>query len=362
MRNEQPGRCKAVNDIFHPVAWLFWLAAAALPALLTRNPLYLLLHLLATGATYGALQARAPQAQAWGIFLRAGLFLVALSIPLNALVVHAGNVVIARLPAAWPVIGGQITLEALLYGLSSGLSLLALLLIFATFNLGLDQSRLLRLTPKPLYTIGVVAAIAVTFVPQMLIALQEIRDVQRLRGFRARGLRDWGPLFLPLLTTGLERAIQLAESMEARGFSRVQAVHSPWRLLILRLALIVALALLLIGLFARSYWPAAQDWAPFLIGAGGALLAALFWWQGRQIQRTRYRRWVWRRRDTLLSLACLGVVCVTALFWLLSRMTLLYYPYPPYSPWPSFNPWLGLALAVLITPALLAPAKKGTTA
>ncbi len=34
-------------DTYHPVAWLVWLLAAALPALTTRNPLYLGLALLA---------------------------------------------------------------------------------------------------------------------------------------------------------------------------------------------------------------------------------------------------------------------------------------------------------------------------
>ncbi len=358
MRNELCPRRARVNETFHPIAWLLWLTAAALPAMLTRNPLYLLLLLLATAASYGVLQRRTPQGQAWGVFLRAGLFLVALSLPLNALVVHAGNLVLLRLPAAWPVVGGNITLEAVLYGLSSGLNLLSLLLIFATFNLGLDQSRLLRLIPKPFYTVGVVAAIAVTFVPQMLISLQEIREVQRLRGFRARGLRDAGPLLLPLLTTGLERAIQLAESMEARGFSRVQMADAPRRALTLRLALILALGLLLIGLLARSYWPSARGWAPLLTAAGLLLLACLFWWQGRQIQRTRYRRWVWRRRDTWLGLACFVVLSVTSALWLTNRVALLYYPYPPYSPWPSFQPLLGAALALLIAPALLIPARR----
>ena len=340
-----------MNETFHPIAWLLWLTAAALPAMLTRNPLYLLLLLLATAAVYGTLQRRTPSAQAWGVFLRAGLFLVAFSVPFNALMVHAGNLVLLRLPAAWPIVGGNITLEALLYGLSSGLNLLALLLIFAAFNLGLDQSRLLRLIPKPFYTVGVVAAIAVTFVPQMLTALQEIRDVQRLRGFRPRGLRDMGPLFLPLLTTGLERAIQLAESMEARGFSSTQTRLSGRAVLGLRLALIVSLALLLVGQFAASYWPTARAWAPLLSGAGLLLLAYLFWRQGRQIQRTRYRRWVWRRRDTWLSLACLVTLSVTGTLWWTSRIGLLYYPYPPYSPWPSFHPVLGAVLALLIAPS-----------
>ena len=146
--------------------------------------------------------------------------------------------------------------------------------------------------------------------------------------------------------------------MEARGFSSTQANVTARRVLVLRLALIVSLALLLVGLFARSYWPSARSWAPLLTGAGLLLLSYLFWWQGQQIQRTRYRRWVWRRRDTWLSLACLVVLIVTGALWLTNRVSLLYYPYPPYSPWPSFQPLLGAALALLIAPALLMPPRR----
>ncbi len=344
-----------MNEIFHPVAWLAWAAAAVLLALLTRNPLYMILLLATAVTTYRILQRRSTHGQPWGLFLRIGLLLVAVSAPLNALMAHAGRIVLWRLPESWPLVGGNITGEALLYGLSGGLNLLALLLIFAVFNLGLDQGQLLRLAPKPFYAVGVTTAIAITFTPQMLRALQEIGDVQRLRGHRARGLRSLGPLILPLLTTGLERAIQLAESMEARGFSRVQAGMAPHRLFLARLGLLAALALVLAGLFVRSYWPAGRTWGTLAAGAGFLLLALLFWQQGRQIERTHYRRWLWRRRDLWLSAASGAALAITIGVWLTDRALLVYYPYPPFSPWPLFHPVLGLAALLLIAPALLIP-------
>src|SRR5512142_1525892 len=119
--------------VFHPVAWLFWVVAAALPPLLTRNPLYLSLSLLASWITYTALARRSPGAQPWGSFVRFGAMLWLLTIPFTMLTVHFGNLVLFSLPTGWPVIGGPITGEALLFGLSSGLSIVALLLAFAAF-------------------------------------------------------------------------------------------------------------------------------------------------------------------------------------------------------------------------------------
>nr|MDQ3045238.1 energy-coupling factor transporter transmembrane protein EcfT [Chloroflexota bacterium] len=41
---------------------------------------------------------------------------------------------------------------------------------------------------------------------------------QSARGFRARGMRGWTPLLVPLISGGMERALTLAEVLESRGF------------------------------------------------------------------------------------------------------------------------------------------------
>ena len=215
------------TDTFHPFAWLAWLAAAALPALSTRNPLYLSLTLLAVAVVYAALGRRSPLAQSWGAFVRFSVMLWLLSIPFTALTSHYGTIVLFRLPAAWPIIGGPITLEAMLYGLTGGLALVTLLLIFAAFNVAVDQARLLRMTPGFIHGAGVVTGIAVAFVPQMVTSWQAIREAQQVRGHKVRGVRDVLPLVMPLLVTALERAMQLAESMEARVRRAGRACQQP---------------------------------------------------------------------------------------------------------------------------------------
>jgi len=342
---------------YHPVTWLLWLLAAALAALLTRNPLYLTLLLLASGVTYLALERRSPTARSWGAFVKLGFVLLLFAVPSNALTAHHGRLVLFRLPESWPVIGGPITGEAMLYGLTSGLSLLTLLLIFATFNSAVDQARLLRLTPPYLHQAGVITAIALAFVPQMMIAAREIREAQRIRGHRFRGLRDLLPLFMPLLTTGLERAIELAESMEARGFGGAPAAPSRRRTLY-RMGTLAALLALASGAFGYAYFPARRMPSVGLMAAASAGLLLIFWAQGRGVQRSRYRHWHWRQRDTVVSLVSGGVALALLAVWLARREALLYYPYPPLSPWPDFQPLLGLALALLAAPGILLPAQE----
>ena len=341
------------GESFHPLAWCAWLLAAALPALSTRNPLYLVLTLMAAAVTYLALGRRSPLARSWGAFVRFGAFLWLLTIPFAALTAHHGTLVLIRLPTSWPVIGGPVTGEALLYGLTSGLSLITLLLVFATFNVAVDQARLLRMTPGFVYQAGVITAIAVAFVPQMVASWQAIREAQQVRGHRVRGLRDLLPLIMPLLITALERAMQLAESMEARGFGGQALAGSTTRRITGQLALLIGLGALGAGFAGLGFWPNRQGIIVGLFVGGTGLMAWTFWDQGRRVRRSRYQRWYWGRHDRAL----LGVSLVAAgawvLAWLFRGDWLFFYPYPPYTPWPTFQPALGIAVLALILPGLL---------
>ncbi len=347
-----------MSDNYHPATWLVWTLAAATVAVMTTNPLYVTLLALAAGVNYVAIGQRSPLAQSWGAFLKLGMLIWAVTIPLNALMVHTGRYILFTLPAGWPLIGGKITLEGVAYGLVKGLDLIVVLIVFAAFNSAVDQARLLRRMPAFLYLVSMVASIALAFVPQMFAVSKEIREAQRLRGHRFRGLRDLLPLLLPLLTTGMERAIQLAESMEARGFGGNIAPASPRRELLYKLLTLLGLLGLLFGVFAISYWKG-QGWlGPAITGVAAALLILVFWLQGRRVTRTRYRRDQMTRRDPIIIalslLALAGIVTAR----LLDRTALFYYPYPPYPIWPAFNPLVGAAYLLFVAPALLAAHRK----
>ncbi len=272
----------------HALAWLIWACSAAVLALMTRNPLYLALIALAAWLTYIVVGQRSHQAGRWRGLLKVGLLIWALTIPFNVLMIHQGAHVLGRLPKQWPLVGGNITLEAVVYGLVSGFSLWTLLLIFAAFNMAADASQLLRFMPASFYQIGTIASIALTFVPQMLASAQEIREAQQIRGHRFRGWRDLLPLFVPLLTTSLERAIQLAESMESRGYGG-SAIASPQRKLTRQQGSVLGgLALALCGLLARAYWPQRAYIGHILIVVASLMLIGALRAMGRQVPRSRY--------------------------------------------------------------------------
>jgi energy-coupling factor transport system permease protein len=341
------------DEALHPVAWTAWLVAAALPPLTTRNPLYLALTLLVAGINFSVLGQGNATARGWASLVRFGATLWLLTIPFTMLTNHHGDIVLFTLPESWPVIGGPITLESLLYGLTGGLAIIGLLLIFSAFNLAVDQARLLRMAPAFAYQAGVVTAIAVAFVPQMASSWQDIREAQQVRGHRFHGLRDLLPLIMPLLVTALERAMQLAESMEARGFGGTTVAISPRDRTITQTMMLAGLASLGIGLGVIGFLPQLRALGAVLTAFGVLLLMGGFWQQGRTVHRTTYRRWVWGRRDRIVLAVGLTSALIWLAAWILRGEWLFYYPYPPYSPWPTFHPVLGLAIVLLAVPAFL---------
>ena len=341
--------------MFHTWSWVAWLVAAVVPAFTVRNPLYLALVLGAAWIVYAALGRTTPTGSSWGGFVKLGTFLLALTIPFNALSMHLGQIVLFRLPQSWPIIGGPITLEAVIGGAVNGLALLTILIVFASFNAVVDHYQLLRATPAFLFQAGVIVSIAVTFVPQMVLSAKEIRQAQRIRGHRFRGIRDLVPLVIPLLANALERAIQLAETMEARGFGSTVNPLSHRQALWSQLGTLIALLGLLSGLSILAFLPERSGWGWMLVTLAVAGMLALLWFQGRRVRRTRYRRPRWHTRDTAVVIANMAVLAVMVVARLLVPETLYYSPYPPDPLYPPFHPLVGGVLLLLALPALLAP-------
>jgi energy-coupling factor transport system permease protein len=372
---------------YHTRTWLLWLLAAALAAGSTRNPAYLAIILVAARVVDSAVragQAAIPTSEE-GYKINKNYFIIFIyfifSSLFNFLIAHVGTTVLIRLPEEWPLVGGILTAEGLAYGLLNGLSLITLLAVFLTFNAGVDPYALLRLVPAGFAQAGLVTAIAIAYVPQTLARLGEIREAQALRGHRVRGVRDLGPLAVPLLSGGLERAIALAEAMEARGFTpapagdapgKVQSFHkddikkddiriknlfhkfliliSSLMTILRRWVLIGGVLAGLVGGFLLAYYPRQPLGGGIVLASGLiAIISALA--RAPHPPRTTYRRAAWRRRDMSVSLALLGVAALVGGVDLLGRGLWLYTPYPTLA-WPPFDPLLGLALAALIAPAL----------
>jgi len=348
---------RSESSRIHGLAWLAWLVAVLTLTTLTRNPWYLGL-MLTWLAVVDAVARRQPvtgrTAQLWSP-LRFGLFVVPIAALFNGATVHVGATVLARLPQSWPLLGGPVTLEAFVYGGLNGLALTGIFAAFTVVNRMLPVREIIQLIPRAYYPVAVVAAIALTFVPVTLVQLRQIREAQAVRGHRLAGVRSWLPLWLPLLTGGLERALQLAEAMTARGFAAGDDAPDGWT----RVAALVGLPLALAGLLLRTVWAQGALGLVLLVTGTGLVVVAIVV-AGRRHPHTRYRPAAWQLHDWVVTGSALAAAGLWALpLALPEQATLAFSPYPRLL-LPGFGPVMGMATWALLAPVvvwLAAPAR-----
>jgi energy-coupling factor transport system permease protein len=220
---------------------------------------------------------------------------------------------------------------------------------FTILNQALPTRQLIRLIPRAFYPLAVVTSIAITFIPTTIRQQRQIREAQAVRGNRMRGLGDWIPLIIPLLVGGLERAMQLAEAMTARGFASANAQVNDTRQ---RIAMVTGLVILLAGWLLRLK-PGLVILGTLLLAAGIFLIFAMLYSIGRQAPRTTYSREDWTRRDTLVTFGSLIVLAafILPLPWI-DKSTLAYPVYPAIS-FPTSDPLIALAILGLLLPAVV---------
>ena len=115
-------------------------------------------------------------------------------------------------------VGGPVTSQRLLSGFDEAILLVALILIFATANALSNPHSLLRILPRRFYGVGLASVISSSIAPQAARGIERVRNARRLRGQNSRGITSWRGIALPVLEDSLERSIELAASLESRGY------------------------------------------------------------------------------------------------------------------------------------------------
>lgn len=233
-----------------PVAWVVWFAAVLVTVSLSKNPLYLATILLSLFVVLLSKRG-ASAAGPWKPFIGFGLTFAVISVIYNILISHYGYYKFVTLPAWIPIIGGPLTVEAAVFGLTFGMTFLCGILAFAGFNMAVGTSEILRFLPGRLKSAATVISVALNFIPATVLAAGEISQAQTIRsldygaGIHGR-VRKAGATFVPLIVTGLEKAVVMAESMESRAYGGADStkIARPKRLLRLPDYLFIAAALI----------------------------------------------------------------------------------------------------------------------
>jgi energy-coupling factor transport system permease protein len=147
-----------------------------------------------------------------------------------------------------PVLGPlAVTGEELESALLSALRLAAVGLAFSAYALLLDHDRLVR-AARFARRSSLAVALATRLVPTLERDAHGLVEALRGRGVEVTGVRGRARLLSPLLAGSLERGVNLAEAMEARGYGRPGGTRLPSpRAALDRPALVAAAALVLVG-------------------------------------------------------------------------------------------------------------------
>jgi energy-coupling factor transport system permease protein len=221
-----------------------WSGACLVIVLFTTNPVY---KAVVLAAAIASLAAGAGLNRMRGI-LTAIVLVAAFATALNFVSAHLGTTTLFSLPTQIPALGGPYTLEALAAGLSGGITVAAAIVAAAPFSLMLKAHDVMDALPNALSRTGAAIAASLNLVPSVAASFVQVSEAQRLRGWRPRGPRSWAEVVVPVVLTSVEGSIQLAESMEARGFgsgprTSLQAVHlgrNDWILVATSAAAVIA--------------------------------------------------------------------------------------------------------------------------
>jgi energy-coupling factor transport system permease protein len=254
----------------------FWIASLSLASLLLYHPLVLLALLAAVlaagaGARVGASLARA---------IRAAAVVWVPIVLVNVLVSRDGLTVFARLGDLGPFGQGNLTLEAVVFGAVVALKVMLLLLITTLASLAIDPDETLRIVRRLSFRSALTASLAIRMIPVLAADAQRLAEAQRTRpGDPARGARGRVALLRAVIGGSLDRAMDVAATLEVRGFAtarRAPSLSRPWsRHDIAFLA--SALAVLALAIVARLARLAPFDAYPEIhapLTPGAILLAA----------------------------------------------------------------------------------------
>ncbi|HEX7168958.1 MAG TPA: hypothetical protein VF230_18415 [Acidimicrobiales bacterium] len=274
-----------------PLAWLLWALAAAASVQVAPNPLYVVVVVAIAGLVVQAHAADGPLTSAFPVLVIAGIAFAGLRLVLTVLTTHGTGDALFTLPeATLPrllggfTVGGSVEPAVAARAAAEGWAIVGIIAAFAAFNAVVSHHELVQAAPRAFYELGLAVTVALAFVPSTIAAVGAVREADRARTGgrpvrRGRVLRQ----VVPVLESGMERAVRLAESMDSRGFGRASTsgdVAAGW----LGLASLLLLACCFVALVARAT-PAAAG----LAIAGAVALVGAVATASRSTQRTRYR-------------------------------------------------------------------------
>ena len=151
---------------------------------------------------------------------------------LNPFVQANGDLILFALPDI-PIFDLQVTLEEVIAGAALGLRAFTVTVAIGAILAHVDPDRLLAMVSRLLPRSALTASIAARMLPTLERDAQALSETAQLRGVSLRSgrwrirARTAGALAVPLVGSALERSLDVAEAMSARGYGAGPRTRMP---------------------------------------------------------------------------------------------------------------------------------------
>ena len=209
----------------NPLCGLMWVLVLLILSLIFDNPIYLFMLLALT-----VLSVFLANILKYWIKLLGYIFpLIPMIIIFNMIFSGEGETIICQALFNIPFLGFlrfKLTFESLFFGFIMALRLVVIASIFAVFSYSVNSDDLMRLILrfKFPYNLALITSLSTRFIPTMVMNIRNVVETFKVRGLDfSRGgfltrIKNSFPVLVAVLSNSLERAVEVAEAMEVRGF------------------------------------------------------------------------------------------------------------------------------------------------
>ncbi|MDE6110443.1 MAG: energy-coupling factor transporter transmembrane protein EcfT [Eubacterium sp.] len=179
------------------------------------NPVCLVISLFCAVFYYSSLNGK----QSFSFILKFALPMLLLTAIINPAFNHRGTAVLCYLPT-----GNPLTLESVLYGISAGVMLVAVLLWFSCCTAVMSTDKFIFLFGKVIPSLSLMISMIFRFVPNFKKQFENVKEAQAgigrdiSQGSLLNRLKNILNCFSIMVTWSLENAIDTADSMKSRGY------------------------------------------------------------------------------------------------------------------------------------------------
>lgn len=253
----------------NPFAVAIYILAAAGVTMFGTDPVCNMISLFGGAILYGTYHGKS--AIKMHIF---SLAVILISAVINMLVSHNGKTVLFILN------DNPVTLEAMLFGFSSGLMIVSIIYWFGCFSFIMTSDRLLYIFGALSPRLALVLSMTLRYIPLFKSQLQRVVNTQKALGLYERDniidkLRFGMRVFSVMVTWALENGIITADSMTARGYGTHKRTHFSVFRFTLQDGLMLAASILLLVISAVGISTAGFEFYPEISCSQASYIAAL---------------------------------------------------------------------------------------